>query len=389
MPSNSSYDDGYGGLPLDGDYPDKMNPDGSGGVMGLPPGFGITDPKTKAADPTPAWLTPWAPGASQPNGAPPGQHWDPNTASFVADQAATTNARPTGGNLTDPNYAAQYVAWAGTQPGVNPSVKNDPGYWTGRFTSGAFGNDQEYALQRMMQAEGPPEGAQVGTNNNGMLTGSADTGQYQQLHDVMSQQLAMQQQQMQQQQAMRDQFRQAILGQLGTLQNDTTSTDPNGPQLHPIISAYHVQSQRGLDRTRNALAEAAYANGGGANYGGLQTQEQGALENAGAAEANFTGQQVSQAVTARQQQLQHLLDVGAGFLSQGDQQAIQTELAQLQAQLANNQLGYQYSALGQQNDQFGRSLAQNNEQFGNNLGYNYTALQAQMNQQALLQALGY
>lgn len=93
----------------------------------------------------------------------------PEAQAYAASHATTPDgARPTGGALTDPAYAARYVAWAGTQPGVNPSVKNDPNYWIGRFTSGAFGNDQEYALQRMMQAEGPPEGGGVTTQSAGM-----------------------------------------------------------------------------------------------------------------------------------------------------------------------------------------------------------------------------
>jgi len=355
----------------------------------------VTDPTAKAADPNadlPPWLQPWDPGSSAPKAAPPGQHWDPHMFNFVADAPTKTSPTYAGGG----DQSILSLLQGGMDPQAAAALFNQT---NGRTT----GNEAQYYNDNRGQTIGLPGGyaaltpggwtwtertPETGSVNNGMVTGSVDNGQYQQLNGIMSQQLAMQQQEMQQQQAMRDQFRQSILSQLGKLQNDTTSTDPTGPQLSPIISAYHVQSQRGLDRTRNALAEANYANGT-LNSGGAQTQQQGALENAGADEANFTGQQVSQAVTARQQQLQHLLDVGAGFLSQGDQQSIQTELAQLQAKLANNQLGYQYASLGQQNDQFGRSLAQNNEQFGNQLGYNYTALQAQMNQQALMQALGY
>lgn len=375
------------GDPNGNPYADPNDPLGA-------PTKGITDPTVKAAG-TPTNTNPFF---------DPGTNITPGVDVPLAKKTPTPppptpGGPPSGGSITDPGYVDQLLAYYANQPGANPSVKNDPNYWRQAAASGRFNGDTAYFIQWLMTPEGPPEGAQVGTNNNGMLTGSADTGQYQQLQSTLQQQMAMQQQEMQQQQAMREQFRQSILGQLGKLQNDTTSTDPTGDNLRPIISAYHVQSQRGLDRTRNALAEANYANGT-MNSGGFQSQEQGALENAGAQEANFTGQQVSQAVTARQQQLQHLLDVGAGFISQGDQQAIQTELAQLQAKLQEQQLGYQYSALGQQNNQFGRSLNQNNDQFGRSLGqqnsqfgdqlgYNYTALKAQMDQQALLHAMGY
>lgn len=211
-------------------------------------------------------------------------------------------------------------------------------------------------------ARGPEGGSPPpGSNVNGMLQGSADSG--------WSQLLDMQRQQMQAQQALQDRFRQSILSQLDTLQNDKTATDPNGPQLAPILNAYHLQSQRGLQDTRNALAERAYAQGT-LGTGGFDQQQQQALEHAGMAEAGFTGQQVSQAVLQRQQQLQHLLDVGAGFLSQGQQQAVQMELAQLGAQLQREQ------------------LAQQQSQFGDTLGFNYNQLQAMLNQQALLYALG-
>lgn len=126
-------------MPIGGYGPIPTNPDGS------QIGSGIT----------------WAPGATAPSSSPIGYHWDPVAAMFQKD---TTNAtggltQPTGGMLTDRNFAEQFVKYWGQQPGVNPSVANDPGYWIGRFTSGAFGNDQAYAIQRMMQAEGPPEGA--------------------------------------------------------------------------------------------------------------------------------------------------------------------------------------------------------------------------------------
>lgn len=66
---------------------------------------------------------------------------------------------PSGGSLTDPAYAAKLVAYYANQPGANPSLKNDPNYWIGKLTSGAFQNDQGYAVSRFMQPEGAPEGS--------------------------------------------------------------------------------------------------------------------------------------------------------------------------------------------------------------------------------------
>jgi hypothetical protein len=208
-----------------------------------------------------------------------------------------------------------------------------------------------------------PEGNSApppGTNVNGMLQGSADS--------QWNQFLKAQTDQLNQNNAMRDQFRQAILSRLSALTGNSSETDPNGPELSPILQAYHLQSQRGLQDTRNAIAERNYAQGT-LGTGGFDQQQQRALEDAGAAEAGFTGTQVSNAVMQRQAQLQHLLDAGAGFLSQGDQQGAQAQLADLSAQLQRAQLQQQQG------------------QFGDTLGFNYTQLQAMLNQQALLQAL--
>lgn len=119
--------------------------------------------------------TTWAPGSDHPTGAPAGYTWDPNTATFqpTPGTSYTSAQAPVGGNLSDPSYASQLVSWAGNQSGVNPSVKNDPNYWISRFTSGAFGNDQQYAIQRMMQAEGAPEGAGAAA---GAAGGTGGTG---------------------------------------------------------------------------------------------------------------------------------------------------------------------------------------------------------------------
>lgn len=192
--------------------PGVLNP----GYDGSTGGQGISDPSVR--DPTPASADPWANlpsnygtvrgyyqsllgrDAENTNVVKDWLNWSqgdmsrlqagiaasPEAKAYAARGAApaattaagTTSGRPTGGNLTDPNYAASYVAWAGTQPGVNPSVKNDPGYWIGRFTSGAFGNDQEYALQRMMQAEGAPEAAGAAASGAAGSTSGTNPGGY-------------------------------------------------------------------------------------------------------------------------------------------------------------------------------------------------------------------
>src|ERR1051326_2641220 len=354
---------------LQGDQLDPNQPPGGLGGYGEPGGItgGFTTepvgPKVTDQGPTPTW---------DPNVAtyvPVNQAFDPKGYSYNGSNLVGNSIPPSGGQQPGGNNSAilQHIAdFAAAHPNANPSIRNDPNYWATRIMqTHPDGNiDWGYWESRMLQPEGPPEGA-IGANVGGLLRGTGDS----QLAQLMQQQLALQQQQMQQQQQMRDQFRQSILNRLNFLQNDTQSIDPQGDALRPIIQAYHLKSQRGLEDTRNALAERAYAQGT-LNTGGFDTQTQRALEDAAANEAGFTGQQVSQAVQQRRQELMHLLDVGAGFLSQGDQQAIQTELAQLDANLRE------------------QAMAQQNSQFGDQLGYNYAALQAQLNRDSILGALG-
>lgn len=156
-----------------------LSVDGRSYELGDGGGQGITDPGVVSAQPAatgypggiPQDATgnqvgsgiPWNPGEDHPSYDPAGYHWDSTYAMEVPNSDSTSpkipTGMPTGGALSDPTFAAQLVAWAGNLPGVNPSVKNDPSYWIGRFTSGAFGNDQDYALKRMMTPEGAPEGS--------------------------------------------------------------------------------------------------------------------------------------------------------------------------------------------------------------------------------------
>jgi hypothetical protein len=62
----------------------------------------------------------------------------------------------------DPASVDAYIAWMAQQPGVNPSVKNDPGYWRGKMladtNAGGLGPDASYVKQKMMTPEGAPAG---------------------------------------------------------------------------------------------------------------------------------------------------------------------------------------------------------------------------------------
>jgi len=101
--------------------------------------------------------------------------WPSGNGAQVSTQDGTTqntasSGPPTGGNLSDPNYAAQLVAYYANQPGANPSLKNDPNYWINKITSGELGTDTNYIVSKFMTPEGAPAGS---TSNSQYAQGGA------------------------------------------------------------------------------------------------------------------------------------------------------------------------------------------------------------------------
>src|SRR5712691_10376836 len=97
------------------------------------PDPGLSNPTPPATPTTPTGPpAPGDPGTVPSPGVPPGGGypnpydtgpWNSPNPTKVETPATT---RPTGGSLNDPSYVRRLIAWAATQPGVNPSVKNDP-----------------------------------------------------------------------------------------------------------------------------------------------------------------------------------------------------------------------------------------------------------------------
>ncbi len=112
-----------------------------------------------------------APGAP----APPS---DPTTPPpVVIDHSPPGNPAAAGAptlNIHDPASVAAYVAYYASQPGANPSLRNDPNYWIQKISSGELGTDPNYIIGKFMTPEGAPAGA-VG----GIGTFSPDDPSYQ------------------------------------------------------------------------------------------------------------------------------------------------------------------------------------------------------------------
>jgi hypothetical protein len=161
---------------------------------------------------------------------------------------------------------------------------------------------------------------------------------------------------------------QAIQGLLNT----PKTVDAQALAQSPENAAYRLGAQRAEERQRAQLAERAAANGT-SESGGFENKLAGLRQARGEGESQFLGQL---AITKMQQQREDLVN-GIQFAMANQQfdkaQAMQRELAQLNASISREQLAMQGSIAS-------NSLNENARQANNSLGYNYAALQQQGNQ---------
>lgn len=308
-----------------------------------PSNVDVTDPRVRIADAfdpnSPEELARqnaiYGPGGTAMNPPSPTSTFNPTSGSWNAPAptpAPPASARPTNGSLTDPNFASQLVAWAGQQPGVNPSVRNDPNYWIGRFTSGAFGNDQNYAIQRMMQAEGAPEGAGAARTtttpaaqrtsvaaptsfNFAPATSNAPQGAWN--SDFITQVRALLMQR---------------------LQANSQPLDPNDPNISLPLTAARDEATRHSDKERTDLAEHLYASGG-LNTDAIGQKIQQSGERNASSLAGLRATLITRELTARRDELKSLMQMA---LQSGDAEsaaAIQAQIAALNAQVNREGLG--------------------------------------------------
>lgn len=71
----------------------------------------------------------------------------------VAPKPATTAGAPTL-NASDAASRRAFIDYYANQPGANPSLKNDPGYWDAKIASGELGSDPNYIIGKFMTPEG-------------------------------------------------------------------------------------------------------------------------------------------------------------------------------------------------------------------------------------------
>jgi hypothetical protein len=164
-------------------------------------------------------------------------------------------------------------------------------------------------------------------------------------------------------------LRDFMTSQLGQL---STPVDPTSPDIAPALSAYNTQSQRDQQTQRDALAERYYASGEGGTplqSGGFNTAVQGIGEAAAAGRQNFAGSTLYNAAQSRRQQLQSMLQTAVGAGQTDAAQQIQSQIANIDAQLRE------------------QGLTQQNTQFNDQLSYNYANMMAGLNRDSLLAGL--
>jgi hypothetical protein len=156
-----------------------------------------------------------------------------------------------------------------------------------------------------------------------------------------------------------------------------TTIDTNDPAFRKQADTYAAASERAR---RNAVSDAAEA-AGPYGTGALQGQQRMLTENAAQQQAGFEADLVGREIQNKRDEVQNALTSMTGLLSQDQQNALQLQLAQLDAQL--KQLGITSAsdtaaAELALKDKLGvgglnvdlMQLLLNNQQFGDTLGFN-------------------
>lgn len=238
-----------------------------------------------------------------------GEGWD------TPPQQKETAFKPGGGSINDPTYLSQLVAYYGNQPGVNPSVKNDPNYWIG--AAPRFGGDEAEFIRRMMTAEGPPEGSTGGSN---VPTGGGTSDLSSFLMQLMT--------------AGRgnntDPARSALLSRMnGLLDQYSQPVSADDPTIKASTQAYTGQVGRSVNRFKKQAAERAYAEG--VPTGAFDSQIGNAELSGGRSIGDFETGMMRDEMMARRDKLMQTLQGAGQLLSAQDSADIQNKIANIDA----------------------------------------------------------
>jgi hypothetical protein len=173
-----------------------------------------------------------------------------------------------------------------------------------------------------------------------------------------------------------------------------TTVDPNDPVIKNQVDAYRAATDRASNDFVNQQAEAA----GPYATGALRGQERMVAEKGGQSVAGFQAQLVANELQNKRAEVQQALTSLGGLITSDRQQALQQQLADLDAQIktlgintaattASNQLGVQQElGVGGLNLGLMQALL-GNQQANNSMGLNAAEYEAYLNNQALQNVL--
>jgi hypothetical protein len=273
---------------------------------------------------------------------------DPSAAAPTA-----ASGPPSGGNLSDPAYAAKLVAYYGAQPGADPSLTNDPNYWIGKITSGELGPDQGYIVNKMQTAWQQPA---VGSTPSAQAPAPSALAQYVNPPPTTT-------------------FTPPPAPTYtaynpGAAPTPTTYTMPTEAQAQATPGYQFAVDQGNLGLQRSAAAQGGLLSGG--------ALKDISAYNVGMADQNYNNL-VSQGLAINQQNNTNALNqyqatvnanLGAGSLNLSgvNQQFQNTYTPSWNAYLSSIGQGQYGSSLAVNQNQFNASLANNQSQFGANYG---------------------
>lgn len=161
-----------------------------------------------------------------------------------------------------------------------------------------------------------------------------------------------------------------IFNRLMSKAGQSTDNLKDDPNVRQASDAYAANEERAK---RNYLADTAERNG---PYANMQGEERLAAERVGQRTGMHESDLVQQELTARRAEIMQSLQTMGSLLSDQQKMSLTSELANIDNQ-------FKYAQLGQQGNQFDKSLAQSGQQFNDNLGFNIADREAYWNNAAL------
>lgn len=228
---------------------------------------------------------------------------------------------PSGQFSKDPNYIRLIVKSWGQQPGVNPSIINDPDYWVQAITnSGGLGpTNLAYWQMRSMQ----PEGAPAGSTGTGSIGGGAGISGPPDIKFAGTGG------------ASSDSAQNTLYNMLMTRAKQGLGVDKNDPIVRGQVDAYGAAQTRAERNYLSGLAERA------GPHANISAETRSANEQIGQSTSAFQAQVMQSELTARRNEIQQALTGMQGMLTAEQANQLQLQLAQINDALARAQLGQQ------------------------------------------------